>query len=455
MRMWKKLAYDSHEQMMFGKSLHPVKCGFDVAIGDGIVLPEVNYTVPPMEVTPEKESRILQEYETIVQSVLSRMVTLQVPGVVLEFEHAPQMTTHIEIGARVTEQTKNIMKEYYEKHGLKSALRATICDIREQERPPQIRHGKSVQIVLDSFKENARLGADMLSIESIGGKEINDSALMEADVPGILFALGVLAPRDMHFLWSEIVKISKNYNVVPAGDTACGFANTAMVLADKNYLPGVLAAVVRAMTAVRSLVAYEEGAVGPSKDCAYEGPVIKAITGFPISMEGKTAACAHFSHMGNIAAAVCDLWSNESVQNVKLLSGFAPEVFSEILAYDCRLMNKSLEKGLEKDLLDLLVESDIYESVHAFIISPEASFEIAKAIISGDSDFERTRLAGIRACELIRKAVDEERLTIPDRELNWLTMIEDQLAMFATEEQVIEHGASRYADKVTLSEYDL
>jgi methanol--5-hydroxybenzimidazolylcobamide Co-methyltransferase len=33
---------------------------------------------------------------------------------------------------------------------------------------------------------------------------------------------------------------------------------------------GVLAAVVRAMSAVRSLAAFEQGALGPSKDCAYE-----------------------------------------------------------------------------------------------------------------------------------------------------------------------------------------
>jgi methanol--5-hydroxybenzimidazolylcobamide Co-methyltransferase len=118
---------------------------------------------------------------------------------------------------------------------------------------------------------------------------------------------------------------------VSGGDSACGFANTAMQLAHQKMLPEVLAAVVRAMSAVRSLAAFEQGAVGPSKDCAYEGPVIKAITGCPISMEGKSASCAHFSPLGNIAAAMCDLWSNESVQNVRLLSGNAPEVFTELL----------------------------------------------------------------------------------------------------------------------------
>ena len=61
---------------------------------------------------------------------------------------------------------------------------------------------------------------------------------------------------------------------------------------------------------------------------------MKAIAGVPISMEGRTAACAHLSPVGNIAQALCDCWSNESVQNVRLLSAFAPTVSLEQLAYD-------------------------------------------------------------------------------------------------------------------------
>ena len=76
-------------------------------------------------------------------------------------------------------------------------------------------------------------------------------------------------------------------------------------------------------------MAFSCGAIGPSKDCAYEGPVLKAITGVPIAMEGKSATCAHFSPVGNVAGALCDLWSNESVKNVRLLSGSAPEAFLE------------------------------------------------------------------------------------------------------------------------------
>ena len=137
----------------------------------------------------------------------------------------------------------------------------------------------------------------------------------------------------MEMLWGKIVAIANKTGTIPGGDTACGFGNTAMVLAEKKYIPKVFAAV------VRTLVAVEQGAKGPDKDCGYEGPFLKAISGIPISMEGKTAACAHFSPLGNIAAACADLWSNESVQKIKLLAGMAPTVYFEQLEYDTRLMN--------------------------------------------------------------------------------------------------------------------
>ncbi len=365
------------------------------------------------------------------------------------------MTDILEMGVKITEQTKSLMKKYFDEHNLKSALRVTICDIREEMRPPLIRTGDGVKKVLDAFEMNAKLGADMLAIESIGGKEVHDPALMEANIPGILLALGILAPRDMHFLWRKIVSIASKTHVIASGDTACGFANTAMVLADKQYIPSVLAAVVRAMSAVRSLVAYEEGAKGPSKDCGYEGPVIKAITGTPISMEGKTAACAHFSHMGNIAAAVCDLWSNESVQNVKLLSGFAPEVFTEILAYDCRLMNLASKNGLANNYQKLLVDSDEFKSVHAFIISPESSFKIAQAIVDEKDDFNRTHRAGLVACQLMREAVEAKNLVLSDREMNWLDRIQDDLELYTDEQKVLEYGNNNFGEKYLPDEYGI
>ncbi len=453
--MFDALAYETSHEMGFGRALHPLRCGFDLVLGAGQVFPEVNFTLPIMRVDKGNLPEILEQYKEMVSNVLQRLAILQVPGAVIEFEHTPQMTEQVDMGAEITAQIKKLMESYYQRYGLKTALRTTICDIRETERPPKMRTGDVVQRVFESFRMNANNGTDLLSVESTGGKEVNDRALMEASLPGLLLALGVLAPRDMHFLWSQIYNIAQEVKVIAAGDSACAFANTAMILADQRYIPNVVAAVVRAMSAVRSLVAFEEGAVGPSKDCAYEGPVIKAITGYPISMEGKSAACAHFSHLGNIAMAVTDLWSNESVQNVKLLSGFAPEVFTEILAYDCRLMNEALLAGDEQALKKWLVVSDETKSVHALIISPEASHRIARAIVSEKTDFARTRCAGMVACGIIRSAIRENRLSLSEREVAYLNRLEDEFEKYSDAETVLETALPDYEDLFLLSEYGL
>ena len=234
---------------------------------------------------------------------------------------------------------------------------------------------------------------------------------MFGDFPGIVLALGVLAPRDMEWLWGEIVSICKAHpGVIPGGDSACGFANTAMQLAHQKMLPEVLAAVVRAMSAVRSLAAFEQGALGPSKDCAYEGPVLKAITGRPISMEGKSASCAHFSPLGNIAAAMCDLWSNESVQNVRLLSGSAPEAFTEMLAYDCRLMNAAASQGGALTLRDWMTASDEWLSPQAAVLSPAATIRIAEGIVGEENPYRQTIAAGRAAVAILKDGIAAEKL---------------------------------------------
>lgn len=455
MKKYDSLVYKNAEEMEFGKSAYPVTCGFGLTIGDGKVLPEINYTLPPMAVSLDNMDAVLKQYDSMINGILKRAVILDVPGILLEFEHLPPMTDILEIGVKITARTKEIMENFYEKDSLKSALRVTICDTRDEKRPPEMRSGEAIKRIFDSFRENALAGADLLSVESIGGKEINDRALMEGNVPGLLFSLGILAPRDMHFLWKEITRIAEETNVISAGDTACGLANTAMMLADRNYIPEVLAAVVRAMSSVRSLVAFEEGAIGPSKDCAYEGPVMKAITGYTISMEGKSAACAHMSHLGNIASAVCDLWSNESIQNVKLLADFAPTVFTEVLAYDCRLMNQSIEDGTQNLLKELFVKSDEFKNVQAFVISPESSVEIAKSIIKEEDDFLRTRAAGLKTIDLIHGAVKRGKLSLSDREINWLDRIESDIEKFDTEEAVINEVAPLYGELTSLEEYGL
>jgi methanol--5-hydroxybenzimidazolylcobamide Co-methyltransferase len=276
------------------------------------------------------------------------------------------------------------------------------------------------------FRQAASSGADMIAIESTGGKEICDAALMKADLRALVFALGVLAPRDMEFLWREIVAVCRETGIVASGDTACGFANTAMALADRRFIPKVFAAVTRVASVPRGLVAYEMGAVGPSKDCAYEGPYMKAIRGVPISMEGRTAACAHLSPVGNIAQAVCDCWSNESVQNVRLLSANAPTVSLEQLAYDCRLMNVASARSDEdaRRLRDWLVESDAARDPQAFVLRPDAVLRIAAEIVQESTPYLRVRRAVRVALGEIRRAHREGALHVPANEIRWMDRLE-------------------------------
>ncbi|MFN7996872.1 MAG: methyltransferase MtaB domain-containing protein [Bryobacteraceae bacterium] len=433
--------------LVFGRAPRPVTCGFDLSIGDGRVYPEVNFTLPAMSISAETWGEVCAQYEQIARTVLQRAVALQTPGLVLEFELLPAMTEIPEWGAEITAILHRHLAEAHARHGLRSALRVTPTDIRDQRKPPELRSGEPWDRVKRCFELSIAAGADILSIESVGGKEVHDQALLYGDVRGVVFALGVLAPRDMAWLWDYIVGACRAHNhAVPGGDTACGFANTAMQLAHQKMLPEVLAAVVRAMCAARSLVAFERGAVGPSKDCAYEGPIIKAISGAPISMEGKSATCAHFSPVGNISAAMADLWSNESVQNIRLLSGEAPAAYAELLAYDCRLMNVAASRGEAIRLRDWLIESDRALSPQAALMSPDAVYRIGAAIVSEQDGYRRTVAAGRTAIEILNEQLAADGLALSGKERQWLKRLETEFAALpASSNDLLDEMHDKYS----------
>lgn len=435
-----------------------MRCGFELTIGDGRVYPEVNFTLPAMEISAASWPAVLEHYDEMGRSVLRRAVALRAPGLVVEFELLPPMTEVPEWGAEITERLARQLRETHEARGLRCALRVTPTDIRDQGKPPELRSGPAWEKLKRSFELCAAAGADIVSIESVGGKEVHDQALMYGDLRGIVFGLGVLGARDVAWLWDEISAIcaAGGRGTVAGGDSACGFANTAMQLAHQRMLPEVLAAVVRAMSAARSLAAFEHGAIGPSKDCAYEGPVIKAITGRPISMEGKSATCAHFSPLGNIAAAMCDLWSNESVQNVRLLSGNAPEAYTELLEYDCRLMNAAAGNGGAKMLRDWLVESDQWLSPQALVLSPAATVKIAEAIVGSRDAYRRTVAAGKTAVEIIRAGTGSGRLRLSRKELEWLDRIAAELDRLPdSEDRFLAEMSDQYGTLFDRASYGL
>lgn len=453
------LVYNDLSEFIYGYSKYPVTCKNGLIIGGGQTLPEINFTLPPMLVTQDTMPEVLKQYKEIIEGVCKRAHELYVPGFVAEVELLPPATYNPEWGIEITKTVREVMYEYENKFGLKSAMRITPVDIREDRESTHMWRGKHWETLMKTFEGCAKADADFLSIESIGGKDVHDDAIMFCEITKSLFALSILGAKDMSKLWHAITHIASKTGRISAGDTACGFGNTAMVLADRGYVPKVFASVVRVMTAVRSLVAYEEGAVGPHKDCGYEGVYIKAITGTPISMEGKSSACAHLSPIGNIAAAVADLWSNESVQNIKLLGGMAPTVSMEQLAYDCRLFNTASEKGKEYAVIlrDLLTDSDSKLDPQAYVLRPDVVIKLSKEILKGKGHYSRTKIAALATIEELRSAILNKRVIVEERELMWLDTMQTQLEATPSDEeeftkQMVEETAN---EKFIPAKYDL
>ncbi len=421
-------------------------CGLGLVVGAGAVYPEVNYALAPVRIGPGTFDEVRRAYREMVAGIVGRAEDLRVPGIMLEFEMPFELTDRPEWGATVTAETKDALRTFHDRSGIPCALRVTVADIRDRVRPPRMRSGGETERMLESFEVCAAAGADLLSIESTGGKEISDEALTEGDLPGIFLGMSVLGAADVGWLWDRISATAAAAGVVPAGDSACGFANTAMRLADMGWLPRTLAAVVRAASAARTLAAIEHGARGPGKDCAYEGIYLKALTGAPVSLEGKSAACAHFSHIGNIAMAYADLWSNESVQNVKLLSGFAPAVSAEMLAYDCRLLNEALRDGRETVLRDWLVRSDAPLDPQAFVLTPPVVAAVAAALAAGRTPYRRAVGAARAAADALAAADRDEVLVLPPKERDWLGRIRTALdALPADAEALVAAKLPEYA----------
>ena len=427
---YNSLAINQAADLYFGTALYPVTTRRGLVIGGGKVYPELNFTLPPMHINDETFPDIRNQYREIVRAALQRRLELYSEGVVFEFETLIEMTKNPAYGIDIVKVMNEECESCFVKQGLKSEIRLTPNDLREFDRPPRQRTSGYLDTMLELFEEGAKAGGDLLSIESTGGKEIFDDALMHCNIREVAFALNVLGVRDMQMLWKRIVRIADSQGKIAGGDTACGFGNTAMVLAEKKYIPKIFAAVVRIMTVSRTIVAIEQGAKGPDKDCGYEGVFLKAITGTPISMEGKTAACAHLSPLGNIAGACADLWSNESVQNIKLLADMAPTVYFEQLTYDARLFNQAVMSG-KNDILNLqryMVESDMYFDPQAFILAPENVISIASEIVKGRNHLDGAIKGALKGLSLIEEAIMEGRLKSSEMEDAYIPLLKDELS---------------------------
>ncbi|MCL2550055.1 MAG: methanol--corrinoid protein co-methyltransferase MtaB [Methanimicrococcus sp.] len=450
-----KMAYANADEMIFGKAKFPVKAGLGLEIGAGLTIPELNYAPRP-QAGVSKEA-LVKEYERITRDAMGRIVQIGAPAVCLESEHVQQMSNNPSWGAAVAHAQKTIMEEFHDEYGVKCALRHTIGDIREDRDFLALR-AKQNTTMLEAFDQCAAQGADLLSIETMGGKEVFDYAIIRDDTAGILFGIGVLGTSDMEFVWQNIVDIAKKNKVVAAGDTDCAQANTAMFIAggllDKN-LAHTTAIVARCISAARTLAAYESGATGPGKDCGYENTIIKSIAGIPITQEGKTSTCAHSDVMGNLTMQVCDMWSNESVEYHGEFGGTTVQCWVESLAYDCSLMNTAIKTGNEKILRDLLTLSDKYRDPQGYVLAYDNAFRVGEAIAkNGNDTYLRSKAAAETCCAILDEGVKSGKLLLTKFELNALDAVKKDLAKLPAEKaKFVDQCLAKYNAEVPVFEF--
>lgn len=436
------VTYKNQDELIFGFAKTSLRYGLGLSVGDGKVVPEVKYMLKPG--FEKSLDLLLEEYRNVTLSVMERSVNLGSLDVQMETEFVEPVVMNKGWSEAVSRTQKDLLSKYHDEHGVRSALRATVADVRRFNEG--LRDGEHYRRMMESFEAAAGSGADLLSIESRGGQEVFSYSLIRNDLAGILFAIGVLAPRDVRLLWREISRVK---GAIPAGDTACALANSAMVLANGlsgRKLSHTLSAVIRAMSSVRTLACYEEGARGPGKDCAYENVMVKAVTGYPMSMEGKTSAMAHSSLVGNVAAAACDIWSNETIVMDDVFGGKTTAVIFEMLSYDTSLMNASISSGLQKFLKQMYVDSDKYRDPQALVLCPENAIRLARAVVSAKSDYERVVAVAREAVSIIEE--EASRLRLPAIETKYLSLLKSFLEKVPEEDRLVEASVRRFEEKV-------
>ena len=448
------MAYADADELVFGQAKHPVSYGFGIKIGAGVVIPEINYAPRPgAEKDPVKLKREYVDY--ISKDVLNRAVTLGFPDVQLETEWVSQMNQE-KLSAPVVEGQKAICEKFHEEYGVNCAVRHTIPDQREAEeglRPGMGGAHAYPEALFRAAEVACENGADVLSCETMGGKELADYAVTNGDITAFLFGVGYLGSVDMTYVWQEFAEIAKKNKAVAGGDTNCSGANVSMFMAGgylDNDVQRTFSAVTRAISAARTLVAWECGAAGPDKDCGYEGPIVKSIAGKPCAQEGKNCQCAHADLQGNLMAQVCDLWSNESVEYHPEFGGTSVQCWLGSIGYEAALMNTATQLGQAKTLRDLYMYTDRTRGPEGYVLAYDNAYKVGQAIAENGNDlYLRAKAAGLTGAKIIMNGYETKELGLTNKQLDTLNSIIKTLEGLTDEtDKIVEFCGKEYKDTV-------
>lgn len=447
------MAYKNADELVFGKALHPVSYGFGIKIGAGVVIPEINYA--PRPGTEKDAEKLRKEYvDYISKDILNRAVTAGFPNVQLETEWVSQMNKE-KLSAPVVAGQKEICEKYHEKYGVNCAVRQTIPDQREADEG--LRSGMGGRSYPEKLFECAEIacenGADNLSCETVGGKEFADYAVTNGDIVAFLFGVGYLGSLDMTYVWQQFSDIAKKNRCVAGGDTNCSGANVSMFMAGgflDNDVQKTFSAVTRCISAARTLSAWESGAIGPDKDCGYEGIICKSIAGKPTTQEGKNCQCAHCDLQGNLTAQACDLWSNESVEYHPEFGGTSVQCWFGSIAYEAALMNTATQLGQEKTLRDLYMYADRTRGPEGYVLAYDHAYMIGKAIVENGNDiYLRAKAAGLCGANIVLKGYESKELGLTNKQLDTLKDIIKKLEALPDDtDKLTEYCTKEYKDLV-------
>jgi methanol--5-hydroxybenzimidazolylcobamide Co-methyltransferase len=159
--------------------------------------------------------------------------------------------------------------------------------------------------------------------------------------------------------------------------------------------------------------------------------------------------------VGNVASCLCDLWSNESIQNIKLLGGAAPIVSFEQLEFDCRLMNQASKTGNANLLRDLNADSDSVHDPQAYVLRPDVVLDISKKVVKVSGWYPRMQIAAALALDHIRKGYEQNKLNLTEKELEWVGTLQTEIDRLPKDPGEIGKEVLEESDKFDPKKYDM